>query len=66
MIDGGSVVKESDCNAGDLQEKQVGPLGWEDPSEKGNGNHSSILAWENPWTEKPGRLQSMDSQKIQT
>ena len=33
---------------------------------EGNGTHSSIHAWEIPWTEEPGRLQSMDSQKSQT
>ena len=35
-----------------VQETRVGPLGWEDPLEKGMANHSSILAWEIPWTEK--------------
>ena len=35
-------------------------LGWEDPLEKGMATHSSILAWRIPWTEEPGRLQSMD------
>ena len=34
--------------------------------EEGNGNHSSILAWEIPWTEEPGRLQSMRPQKSWT
>ena len=34
-------------------------LGWEDPLEKGMATHSSILAWEIPWTEEPGRLQSV-------
>ena len=37
-------------------------LGWEDPLEKGTATYSSILAWRVPWTEDPGRLQSMDSQ----
>ena len=60
------MVKESDCNAGDLQKKQVGSLAWEDPLEKGMATHSGILAWEIPWAEKPGGLQSMDSQKIRT
>ena len=47
--------KESVCNAGD-------PgliLGWEDPLEKEMATHSGILAWEIPWTEEPGGLQSM-------
>ena len=37
-------------------------LGWEDPLEKGVATHSSTLAWKIPWTEKPGRLQSIGSQ----
>jgi len=37
-----------------MQETQVPSLGWEDPWEKGMATHSSILAWEIPWTEKPG------------
>ena len=41
-------------------------LGWEDPLEKEMATHSSILAWEIPWTEKPGGLQRMGSQKSQT
>ena len=39
-------------------------LGWEDPLEKGMATHSSILAWSIPWTEKPGGLQSMGSQRV--
>ena len=39
-------------------------LGREDPLEKEMAIHSSILAWEIPWTEKPGRLQSMGSQRV--
>ena len=38
--------------------------GWEDPLKKEMATHSSILAWETPWTEEPGRLQSMGSQRI--
>ena len=40
------------------------PLGWEDPLEKEMATHSSILAWRIPWTEEPGRLQSMESQRV--
>ena len=40
--------------------------GWEDPLEKEMATHSSILAWEIPWAEEPGRLQSIGSQKSQT
>ena len=40
---------------------QVRSLGWEYPLEKGLATHSSILAWRIPWTEEPGRLQSIES-----
>ena len=46
-----------------VEETQVQSLGWKDPLEKGMATHSSILAWRIPWTEKPGRLQSMESQE---
>ena len=39
-------------------------LGQEDPLEKEMATHSSILAWRIPWTEEPGRLQSMESQRV--
>ena len=39
-----------------MQEMQVPSLGWEDPLEEKMANHSSILAWEIPWTEEPGGL----------
>ena len=42
-----------------MQKMQVQSLGWEDPLEKEMATHSSILAWETPWTEEPGELQSM-------
>ena len=42
----------------------LGHLGWEDPLEKEMAAHSSTLAWKIPWTEEPGRLQSMGSQRI--
>ena len=47
-------------------ETQVQSLGQEDPLEKDMKIHSSILAWEIPWTEEPGGLQSMGSQKSWT
>ena len=56
---GGSVVKSLSA----MQETQVRFLGWEDPLEKEMATHSSILAWRIPWTEEPGKLQSMESQK---
>ena len=42
----------------------VRPLTQEDPLEKGPATHSSIFAWRIPWTEEPGRLQSMGSQRV--
>ena len=56
----GSVVK----NPSAKQETWVWFLGQEDPLEKGIATHSSILAWEIPWTEKPGGLESMESQRV--
>ena len=47
-----------------IWETWVRSLGWEDSLEKGKATHSSILAWEIPWTEEPGRLQSMGSQRV--
>ena len=49
-----------------VQEMQVRTLGQEDPLEKEMATHSSILAWEIPWTEEPGGLQSMGSEKSWT
>ena len=46
------------CNVGDLSSI------WEDPLEKGMATHSSILAWKTPWTEEPGGLLSMGSQRV--
>ena len=45
-----------------VQETQVQCLGWEDPLEEGMATHSSIPAWRIPWTEEPGRLQSIGLQ----
>ena len=47
-----------------VQETQVQSLGWKDLLEKEMASHSSILAWEIPQTEKPGRLQSLGSQRV--
>ena len=47
-----------------MQETQIQSLGQEDALEKGMATQSSILAWRIPWTEEPGRLQSMESQKV--
>ena len=59
-INDGADGKELVCNAGDLGSI----LGWEDCLDKGMATHSSIPAWEIPWTEESGRLQSMRSQRV--
>ena len=55
------MVKNPPANAGD-KETQVQSLGQEDPVEEGMAIHSSILAWKTSWTEKSGRLQSIQLQ----
>ena len=57
------MVKNPPANVGDVGDTSSIP-GWEDPLEKGMATRSSILAWEIPWTEEPGRLQSMGSQRV--
>ena len=52
----GTVVKSPPANAG--------TLGWEDPLEWEMDTHSRILAWEIPWTEEPGGLQSIELQRV--
>ena len=47
-----------------MWETWVRSLGWEDPLEKGMATYSGILGWEIPWTEDPGRLPSMGSQRV--
>ena len=58
VFPGGSVSKESSCNARDL--------GWEDPLEKEIITYFSILAWKIPWTVERGGLPSMGLQKLDT
>ena len=48
----------------ETQERWVSTLGGEDPLEKEMATHFSILAWRTPWTEEPGRLQSMGLQTV--
>ena len=60
---GGSVVKNPPSNV-ETQETWVRSLSQEDPLEKEMATHFSILAWKIPWTEEPGRLQSMGSQRV--
>ena len=59
MVKNLSVMQET-------QETQVRSLGGEDPLEEETATHSSILAWEIPWTEEPGGLQSMGSELDRT
>ena len=59
------VVKNLPANAGDIRDT-VQFLGQEDPQEESMATHSSILTWRIPWTEEPGRLQSMALQKSRT
>ena len=47
-----------------MWEACVQSLGWEDLLEKEMATHSNILAWKIPWTEEPGRLQSLGSQRV--
>ena len=54
-----SLVAQSVRNLPAMLDTQVCYVGWEDPREKEMATYSSILAWEIPWTEKPGRLQSV-------
>ena len=63
---GGSDGKEYACNAGDLGliPGSGRSLGQEDPLEKEMATHSSVLAWRFLWTEEPGALQSMGSQRV--
>ena len=58
------LVAQSVKNLPAVQETWVQSLGWEDPLEKEMATHSSILAWKISWTEEPGGLQSMGSQRV--
>ena len=60
LVPGGSDGKESACSVGDW----VQSLGWEDPLDRKMTTHPSILVRKIPWTEEPGRLQSMGSLRV--
>ena len=60
-----SLVAQIVKNLPAMQETQVQSLSLEDPLEKGTATHSSILAWMIPWTEEPGGLQSLGSQRVE-
>ena len=61
---GASLVVQTVKNPPVMQEIWVRSLSWEDPLEKGVATHPSILAWRISWTEEPGWLQSMGSQRV--
>ena len=59
-----SLVAQLVKNLPAMWETWIQSLGWKDPLEKEIATHFSILAWKIPWTEKPGGLQSMESQRV--
>ena len=59
------VVKNPLASAGDVGDIEGRSLGQEDPLEEGMATHASILAWRIPWTEEPGRLLSIGSQRVE-
>ena len=59
-----SLVAQLVKNLPAMQETWVQSLGWEDPLEEGMATHSNILDWRIPWTEEPGGLQSIGSQRV--
>ena len=64
-LDEASLLAQTVKNLPAMLETWVRSLGQEDPLEKGKAIHSSILAWRIPWTEEPGKLQSMGLQVSQ-
>jgi len=61
---GAALVAQTVKNLPAMQETWVRFLDWEDPLEKGMATYSSIVVWRIPWTEEPGRLQPMGSQRV--
>ena len=59
-----SLVAQMVKNLPVIRETWVQSLGWKDPLEEGMATHSSILAWRIPWTEEPGGIQSMGSERV--
>ena len=59
-----SLVAQTVKRLSTMWETWVQSLGWEDPLEKEMTVHSSTIPWKIPWTEEPGRLQSMGSQRV--
>ena len=64
LIIGASLVVQTVKRLPTLRETRAQSLGREDPLEKEMATHSSTLDWKIPWTEEPGRLQSMGSQRV--
>ena len=64
MITQPGVVPQTVTSLPAVRETRVRSLGWEDPLEKEMATHSSTLAGKIPWTEEPGRLQSMESRRV--
>ena len=63
-LKGDSLAAQTVRNLPAMQETWVQPLGWEDSVEEGMATYPRILAWRIPWTEEPGGLQSMGSQRV--
>ena len=59
-----SLVAQMVKHLSTMQETRVRALGWEDPLDKEMAIHSNTIAWKMPWTEEPGRLQSIGSQRV--
>ena len=64
MAKGTSLVAQTVTRLSTMHETRVRSLGWEDPLEKEMAIHSRTIAWKIPWTEEPGRLQLMGSQRV--
>ena len=64
LEDSASLVAQKVKNLPAMQKAWVQSLGWEDSMDKEMATHSGILAWRIPWTEEPGRLQSMGLQRV--
>ena len=59
-----SLVAQTVKRLSTMRETQIRSLGWENPLEKEMAIHSRTIAWKIPWTEEPGRLQPMGSQRV--
>ena len=64
QVVGSSLVAQTVKHLPAMLETWVQFLGWEDPLEKEMATHSNTLVWKIPWTEEPGKLQSMGSQRV--